>query len=62
VEFLDDTWMCGTVRHFYLDLNVFASTPAALPSEATVPDAALVTAAGRVPAGRSKAARASQTA
>jgi carbonic anhydrase len=22
VEFLDDTWMCGEIRHFYLDANV----------------------------------------
>lgn len=27
VQFLDDTWMCGEVRHFYLDASLHAHTP-----------------------------------
>jgi carbonic anhydrase len=26
VQFLDDTWMCGSVRHFYLDASLHAHT------------------------------------
>jgi len=27
VQFFDDTWMCGEVRHFYLDASLHAHTP-----------------------------------
>ena len=28
VEFFDDTYMCGTIKHFYLDLPEGAPSPA----------------------------------
>jgi carbonic anhydrase len=31
VEFFDDTWMCGAVRHFYLDRNLLAGGATAPP-------------------------------
>ena len=32
VQFFDDTWMCGEVRHFYLDAGLHAHAPAPPPA------------------------------
>jgi hypothetical protein len=34
VHFMDDTWMCGDVRHFFLDANGLAGAAAMPPRRA----------------------------
>lgn len=60
VEFLDDTWMCGAVRHFYLDTNMFAPAPTTPPSAMSGADVAVLTAASIQPGASSTPSSASQ--
>jgi len=43
VTFLEDTWMCGTVRHFYLDANALGYQEPSVPSSSQVASVELTT-------------------
>ena len=55
VTFMDDTWMCGKVRHFFLDQS--ALTQMALSRAAGVADKSRSSAAGKHPAAAARAKR-----